>query len=94
MQAGEPLPRLLLVAEPGVLGLEAGEERAPGSTRHEGQPHLNVRPLEPGRLILDEAAHQPMHEGVGRLKSGNEELLQAGLDVLGKEGGQHVRSSR
>lgn len=31
-----------------------------------------------------------MHEGVGRLEGGDEELFEAGLDVFGEEGGQHV----
>jgi hypothetical protein len=34
-----------------------------------------------------------MHEGVGRLEGGDEELFEAGLDVLGEEGWKHVRRS-
>jgi hypothetical protein len=89
MQAGKPPPSLLLMAERGVLGLEIGKKPPSAVPRHKGQADLHIRPLHPRGLVLDEAAHQAMHEGVSGFKSGHEKLFKAGLDVFGKEGWEH-----
>jgi hypothetical protein len=53
----------------------------------EGQANLQVRPFHPGRFVIDEAAHHPMEEAVGRLEAGDQELLDALLNVARQEGG-------
>ena len=58
----------------------------------EGQAHLQVRPFHPGRFVVDEAVHDPMEEAIGRLKAGDQELLDALLNVTRQEGGQHSLS--
>ncbi len=49
----------------------------------------NIRPLEPSRFVIDEAAHQTVHKWVVRLLRRNQKLLQTGLDITGKKGLKH-----
>ena len=83
--AGKPLPSLLLMPVAWVLSFEALEKTPPSRTRHERQAHLDIRALEPRGLFLHKSAHQPVHEGIGRLEARHEKLLQAGLDVAGEQ---------
>jgi hypothetical protein len=51
----------------------------------EGQADLQVRPFHPRQFVVDEAAHDSMKEAVGRLKAGDQELLDALLNVARQE---------
>ena len=55
---------------------------AAGAVMPEGQPDLQVRPFHPGRLVIDEAGHDAMEEAIGRLEAGDQELLDALLNVV------------
>jgi hypothetical protein len=87
--AGQTLPGLPLVRVGKTFGLEAAEKIPAGAVMPEGQADLQVRPFHPGRLVIDEAAHDPMKEAVGRLEAGDQELLDALLNVVHQEGWQH-----
>jgi hypothetical protein len=63
------------------------KEIAADAVMPEGQANLQVRPFHPGRFVIDEAAHHPMEEAVGRLEAGDQELLDALLNVARQEGG-------
>ena len=83
--ARQALPCLALVRVGGAFGLEAAKEIPAGAVMPEGQAHLQVRPFHPGRFVVDEAAHDPMEEAIGRLKAGDQELLDALLNVARQE---------
>ena len=42
-------------------------------------------PFHPGRFVVDEAAHDPMEEAIGRLEASDQELLDALLNVARQE---------
>jgi hypothetical protein len=86
--ARQVLPRLALVRVGGAFGLEAAKKISASAIVPEGQADLQVRPFHPRRLVVYEAAHDPMEEAIGRLEAGNQELLNALLNVARQEGGQ------
>ena len=89
MQGGEAQPGQLLVAVGRITGRKVGEEARARLAGHEGQADLHIGPLEPGRLVRDEALHQAVHEVIGGVEGRHQKLLQAGQDVPGDKGRQH-----
>jgi hypothetical protein len=87
--ADQTLPGLALVRVGGAFGLEAAEKIPAGAVMLEGQADLQVRPFHPGRLVIDEAAHDPMEEAIGRLETGDQELFDALLNVARQQRGEH-----
>jgi hypothetical protein len=85
--AGRTLPGLALVCVSRMVGLEGVEKVPADAVMPEGQADLQIRAIHPGRFVLDEAAHHPMKEAVGRLEAGDQELFDALLNVVCQEGG-------
>ena len=83
--ARQALPGRTLVRIGRVFGLEAAKKIPAGAVMPEGQADLQVRPFHPGRFIGDEAVHDPMEEAIGRLEAGDQEVLDALLDVACQE---------
>jgi hypothetical protein len=83
--ARQALPRLALMRVSEAFGLETAKKIPAGAVIPEGQADLQVWPFYPGRFIVDEAAHDPMEEAIGRLEAGDQELLDALLNVACQE---------
>jgi hypothetical protein len=73
----------------GAFGLKATKKIPPGTVVSERQAHLQVWPFHPDRFVVNEAAHDAVEETIGRLKTGDQELLDTLLNVVGQKGGQH-----
>jgi hypothetical protein len=82
--ARQPLPRFALVRVGRVCGLEPLKIPA-GAVVPEGQADLQVWSFHPGQFVIDEAAHDPMEEAIGRLEARDQELLDALLNVARQE---------
>lgn len=87
----QALPCEFLMGEPRVLGLEGREIVATLVPWPERQPELEIRALEPLRFVLarHEALHQTVQVVVRRFETGDEELLDAVLDVAGEQRWEH-----
>ena len=83
--ARQALPCLALVRIGRAFGLEVAKKIPAGAVMPEGLADLQVRPFHPRRLVIDEAAHDPMEEAIGRLEAGNQELLNTLLNVARQE---------
>ena len=77
-------PRHLLVAVAGAINVESRKEVAPRRAQGERQAHLQVGPLEPACRLLHKTGDQPVQKIIGWLKTRDQKLLQALLDVAGE----------
>ena len=60
-------------------------------TRPEGQLDGEVGPLEDAAVLRQQAVDQTMEEGRGHREGSPQEVLDAPLELLGKDGGDHLQ---